>query len=197
MTLAAALTSLLMGPRIYDLVQSAVGAAGIRKRLAPHVRSFAQSRVLDVGAGTGGYIGTVPDPAEYVALDLDPLKLARLAAKHPRVKAVVGDATRLEFPPGSFDHALVMMLAHHLDDDGLEGLVEGLRRTVRGTVVFLDPLRSRALRSRLLWAIDRGSFPRSAEQLRSALERGFTIDHEERFRIHHAYYLCVARPRLP
>lgn len=197
MTVAAALTSLLTGPRVYDLVQNAAGAAAVRRRLAPHVRSFARSRVLDVGAGTGGYIGTVPDSAEYVALDLDPLKLARLTAKHPRVTTVVGDAARLEFPAGSFDHALVMMLAHHLDDDGLEGLVEGLRRIVRGTVVFVDPLRSPALRSRLLWAIDRGSFPRSADELRSALGRGFTFDHEERFRIHHAYYLCVARPRLP
>lgn len=191
------LTSLLVGPRLYDLVQSAAGAARIRKHLAPHVRTFAQSRVLDLGAGTGGYVGTVPDPAEYVALDLDPLKLARLTAKHPHASVVVGDATRLDFPPGRFDHALVVFLAHHLDDDGLERLVEGLRRVVLGTVVFLDPLRSRSLRSRLLWAIDRGSFPRSAEELLSAIGRGFTIEHEERFRILHAYFLCVARPRLP
>lgn len=189
------LDSFLENPRLYDLVQSAVGAAQIRAKLVPHVQSFAGSRVLDVGAGTGGYVETVPGTAGYVALDLDPRKLARLSQKHPHVRTVVGDATRLELERDSFNHALVVFLAHHLDDDGLSRLFDGLRSTVSGTVVLLDPLRDPALRSRLLWGIDRGSYPRTAEQLLSALDRGFTIDHEERFRIHHRYLLCVASPR--
>lgn len=189
------LGTLLENPRLYDLVQKAAGAGEIRRRLAPHVRAFAGTRVLDVGAGTGAYVGTVPDPAEYVALDLDSRKLARLTARHGFVSAVVGDATELEFPAARFDHALAVFLAHHLDDEGLAGLVTGLSRVVGGSVVLVDPLRTRALRGRLLWAVDRGSFPRTADQLLTALEREFVIDCEERFRIHHNYLLCVARPR--
>jgi SAM-dependent methyltransferase len=188
------MTPLLENPRVYDLVQRAAGAAEIRRRLAPHVRAFAGTRVLDVGAGTGAYVGTVRDPAEYVALDLDSHKLARLSAKHDFVDTVVGDATNLEFPPARFDHALVVFLAHHLDDEGLGGLVAGLSRVVSGTVVLVDPLQTRALRGRLLWAVDRGSFPRTADRLLTALEREFVIESEERFQIHHSYLLCVARP---
>ena len=91
-------------------------------------RSFAGTRVLDVGAGTGTYVGVVPDPAEYVAVDLDPDKLARLEAKWPHVTTIVGDATRLDLPERSFDHALCTFLVHHLDDEGVAGLTAGLRR---------------------------------------------------------------------
>jgi SAM-dependent methyltransferase len=191
------LRSLIESPRLYDLVQRAVGGREIARKLEPHLRSFAGSRVLDVGAGTGLHVMTVPRSAEYVALDLDRLKLARLVGRHPHVQVVVGDAAKLEFAPGSFDNALVVFLAHHLDDDALAGVVSGLSRVVRGRMVFVDALPSRSWRSRLLWSIDRGSFPRAAEQLRSALERGFTIEHEERFRVHHEYLLCVARVRAP
>ena len=187
--------ALVESPRVDDLIQQLVGAAEIRRRLSAQVSSFAQSRVLDVGAGTGGYVGTVPEPADYVALDLDPLKLKRLAARHPQVRALVGDATQLDFPAGAFDHGLVIFLAHHLDDDGLAQLVSRLSVVVSGTVVFLDPLRSPRLRSRLLWRIDQGSHARTADELRTAVERGFTIIREERFSIQHTYLLLVAQPR--
>jgi SAM-dependent methyltransferase len=138
----------------------------------------------------------VPDPAEYVAVDLDPDKLARLEAKWPHVTTIVGDATRLELPERSFDHALCTFLVHHLDDEGVAGLTAGLRRAVRETVLLIDPLRVEGrLRSRLLWSIDAGAYPRSAEELLGALEQDFVIEHEERFAVHHAYVLCVARPR--
>jgi SAM-dependent methyltransferase len=185
-------------PRVYDAVQAAAGAAKVRERLRPHAQKFAGTRVLDVGAGTGGYIGVVPDPAEYVALDLDPEKLERLRAKWPQVKTIVGDASKLDLPPRSFDHALCTFLVHHLDDDGVAGLTAGLRDAVRESLLLIDPLRvERRLRSRLLWSIDAGSYPRSVDELLAALEKDFVVEHEERFAVHHAYLLCVARPRPP
>lgn len=182
-------------PLLYDAVQNLAGARRVSARLAPHVAPFAGTRVLDVGAGTGRYVETVPDPAEYVAVDLDAGKLGRLAARHPRVRTVVGDASRLDLAPKSFDHALCTFLAHHLDDAQLEGLAAGLRAIVRRSVVLVDPLRSRRSRSRLLWSIDRGSHPRSAAELVAAIEPHFAVAHEERFRVHHEYLLCVATPR--
>jgi ubiquinone/menaquinone biosynthesis C-methylase UbiE len=183
-------------PRLYDAVQAVAGARTVRERLRPHTQAFARSRVLDVGAGTGGYVGVVPDPDEYVALDLDPAKLARLQQKWPGVTTVVGDATRLDFSPQSFDNALCTFLVHHLDDDGLARLTAGLRVLLRRTLVLVDPLRADGrLRSRVLWSIDRGSYPRTREELLAAIERDFEIEHEERFAVHHAYLLCVARPR--
>jgi SAM-dependent methyltransferase len=189
------LRELVNDPRVYDAIQAAAGARKVRERLRPHTRDFAGTRVLDVGAGTGGYIGVVPKAAEYVAIDLDPEKLERLRVKWPGVTTMVGDAARLDLPPESFDHALCTFLAHHLDDEGLMGLTAGLRLSLRDTLVFIDPLRVGRLRSRLLWSIDRGSYPRSADELLTALDRDFVIEHEERFAVHHAYLLCVARAR--
>lgn len=190
------LRDLSRSPRVYDAVQAAAGAAKVRERLRPHTRTFAGTRVLDVGAGTGGYVGVVPDPAGYVAIDLDGAQLERLREKWPHVTTEVGDATRLELTPDSFDNALCTFLVHHLDDDGLARFTASIRGAVRDRLVLVDPLRvERRLRSRLLWSIDRGSYPRSADELLAALERDFTIEHQERFAIHHAYLLCVARPR--
>jgi ubiquinone/menaquinone biosynthesis C-methylase UbiE len=190
------LRELADSPRLYDAVQAAAGVRHVKERLRPHVRGFSGSRVLDVGAGTGSFVDVVPDPGEYVAVDLDPGKLARLEAKWPQVTTCVGDATRLDFPDGSFDHALCTFLVHHLDDAQVASLMAGLRRVLSGSLVLIDPLRVEGrLRSRLLWSIDRGSYPRSAEELLAAVEREFVIEHEERFQVQHAYLLCVARPR--
>ena len=192
----SALGRLANDPRVYDAVQALAGAGKVRERLRPHTSSFAGTRVLDVGAGTGGYVSVVPDPAEYVAVDLDEAQLARLAEKWPHVTTQVGDATKLAYEPGSFDNALCTFLVHHLDDEGLAAFTAALRTAVRDRLVLVDPLRAeRRLRSRLLWSIDRGSHPRSADELLAAVGRDFTIEHEERFAIHHAYLLCVARPR--
>src|SRR5437870_5294540 len=94
-----ALRSLSESTMLYDAVQAAAGAGRVLERLRPHVRPFAGTRVLDVGAGTGAYVAAVPQPLEYVALDLDPAKLARLRTKWPALTTVVGDASRLDFPP--------------------------------------------------------------------------------------------------
>jgi SAM-dependent methyltransferase len=188
----------LEGPWLYDVVQAAAGARRVRERLRPHVRDFTGARVLDVGAGTGGYVGVVSGPAEYLAVDLDADQLARLKTKWPGVRTMVGDATRLDLPQASYDHALCTFLVHHLDDEGVRRLTSSLRRIVKESLLLVEPLRSpRRLRSRLMWSIDRGSYPRSAEELLAALDRDFVIAHEERFAIHHAYLLCVARPRPP
>lgn len=190
------LRDLAHSPRVYELVQAAAGAAKVRERLRPHTRTFAGTRVLDVGAGTGAYVGVVPDPAEYVAIDLDCAQLERLKEKWPHVATRVGDATRLDLEPKSFDNTLCTFLVHHLDDNGLARFTASIREATRDRLVLVDPLRiERRLRSRLFWSIDRGSYPRRAEELLAALERDFTIEHEERFAIHHAYLLCVARPR--
>jgi SAM-dependent methyltransferase len=187
---------LIDSPRVYDLIQAAAGARQVRNRVRAHVRGFSGMRVLDVGAGTGAYVAAVPDPGEYVAVDLDRDKLARLRKKWPNVTTLVGDATRLDFPRGSFDHALCIFLAHHLDEAELIRLSAGLRAVLTSSLVLIDPLRAeRRLRSRILWSIDRGSYPRSAEELLSVLEKDFVIEHEERFHVHHSYLLCVAKPQ--
>ena len=49
--------------------------------------------------------------------------------------------------------------------------------------------------SRLLWSIDRGSFPRSQEVLRRFLEEYYVLEQAEVFTVLHRYFVCVARPK--
>lgn len=84
----------------------AAALAEAAARVAPGAR-----RALDVGAGTGYYLGRVLDAlpeALGLALDLSKPAARRAARAHPRMAAVVGDATRLPVSDGAFDLATVV-----------------------------------------------------------------------------------------
>jgi ubiquinone/menaquinone biosynthesis C-methylase UbiE len=188
--------SLLDNPRLYDLVQSIVGLEATRERLQPHLAKLEAGTLIDVGAGTGTWLGLVPEEVDVIAVDLDSEKLAKLRTKHPRVQTVTGDAARLPFEDGRADYALCVALTHHLDDAGLDLLAAELARVVRKKVILLDAVSDQAPRvARLLWALDRGSYPRPLNQIREALERRFVLEHVEAYSVRHRYLLCVAVPR--
>jgi ubiquinone/menaquinone biosynthesis C-methylase UbiE len=186
-TLSAAVLS---SPRLYDWVQRAAGIERSRRRLAP-VLAQLDGSVLDVGAGTGAWVDLLPASADYLGVDLDETKLARLRARHPGRRTVAGDATSLPFPDRSFDHALCIALAHHLDDARLPLLFRELARVTRRRVVFLEPVRAERWRSRALWAIDRGSWPRTADALASEFARQLRVDAVDRFAVNHEYVLVI------
>jgi ubiquinone/menaquinone biosynthesis C-methylase UbiE len=186
----------LDNPRLYDLVQSIVGLAPTRERLKPHLATLEVGTLIDVGAGTGIWLGLVPDHVDVVAVDVDSEKLARLRTKHPRVHTITGDATRLPFDDGAADYALCVSLTHHLDDAGLDLLLAELARVARRKVILLDLVSDQTPRvGRLLWALDRGSHPRPSRQIREALERRFVLEHVETYSVHHRYLLCIGVPR--
>jgi ubiquinone/menaquinone biosynthesis C-methylase UbiE len=188
--------SLLDNPRLYDLVQSIVGLEATRKRLEPHLAKLEAGTLIDVGAGTGTWIGLLPDHVDVVAVDLDSEKLAKLQNKHPRVRTVTGDATSLPFPDDAVDYALCIALTHHLDDEGLDSLAAELARVARRKVIVLDAVSDQAPRiARLLWALDRGSHPRPLSQIREALEQRLVLEHLETYSVRHRYLLCVATPK--
>jgi ubiquinone/menaquinone biosynthesis C-methylase UbiE len=177
---------------LYDLVQLAAGSRKVRARLESHLRSLNGRYVLDIGAGTGTYIGVIRGAARYVALDLDASKLARLTRRHPDAETVIGDARRLPFGNDTFDTALCIFVAHHLDDAGFGRMLDETQR-VSTQLVLLDPLRTHRIRGRLLWRIDRGGYPRTESEILSAIGQRFEIETTERFTIHHTYLLCCAR----
>ena len=190
--------SVLDNPRLYDLVQSLVGLDATRARLEPHLAELDAGTLVDVGAGTGTWLGLVPDDVDVVAVDLDSEKLAKLRTKHPRVRTVTADATRLPFDDGAVDYALCVALTHHLDDAGLALLAAELARVVRRKVIVLDAVSDQTPRiARLLWALDRGSHPRPLSQIREALEQGLILEHVETYSVRHRYLLCVGVPRGP
>ncbi len=182
--------------RVYDLVQSLLGRSLAAGRLRRCVERTAGASVLDLGAGTGHVRELVPASAKYLALDCDLQKVSRFRAKYPLAPAVLSDATRLCIKDKSVDYATCVAVAHHLSDLELQLLFSETARVVRERLIFLEALRCDASWiSRLLWKYDRGSYPRTVDELRSALERWFKIENSEVYAIHHQYLLCTAIPK--
>jgi len=196
---ARALTSSIAAqPAAYDLIQWAVGAGFVNRRVSRALAAVA-GVLLDVGAGTGLKADLRPPASTYIALDLDPAKLRRLRAGHPGTPGALGDATRLPIRSGSCAAVLLKAVVHHLDDGQLEDLLHEARRVLApgGRLVVLDPVWApRRWLGRLLWAGDRGSYPRRPEELAGAVARHFRIAERQSFAILHRYALLVAEAPL-
>jgi ubiquinone/menaquinone biosynthesis C-methylase UbiE len=190
------LTERILGSAVlYDAVQRLAGIEKLKRRLAPVLDALGPGKLLDVGAGTGAFYELLPPHVEYVPLDVDPRNLERLGEKYEGVAGVVGSATALPFDDASFDYALCTSVAHHLSDSELEQMLAELARVTRQQLVFVDPLRVDRVASRALWSIDRGSYPRSSEELVDQLTSRFVSGRAEAFTILHSYILFVGTPR--
>jgi SAM-dependent methyltransferase len=180
-------------PRI-RLPPSARGGRQIASYVANELRDVGGT-VLDIGAGTGMVGGVIPQGTRYVWLDNDTLKLRGLVSKGIDCYAVLGDAARLPIFDGSADWTVMVEVSHHLPGAALRACLDEAARVTRGRFVFVDALRGPRLRSKLLWQLDLGRFPRSDDELLRSLETSFELEKVERFRVNHDHLLCVGVPR--
>lgn len=118
-----------------------------REELRAQIRRFleptGEERVLDAGAGTGGFAFAVaPLVREVVAADIVPEVLEtgreRAAKDFPNVTFVEADVARLPFEDGSFDLAASVRTLHHVQRP--EIVVSELCRVIgfRGQVLIVD-----------------------------------------------------------
>jgi SAM-dependent methyltransferase len=182
-------------PAVYDQIQRTVGTPRTRELLRRHLAEADGKTVLDVGAGTGRFRDVLPAGAKYVWLDSDEEKLAGFKARRSEDETILADATAIPLEDKSVDYALCVAVAHHLPDGAFERLVAELARVTRDRVLFMDPVRADGIMPRLLWRFDRGTHPRSAETLVSALRERFDLETVERYSKHHHYVFCVAAPK--
>jgi hypothetical protein len=187
--------ALLGNPRVYELHQRFGGGRPIAAQVGRQLEEVGDATLLDIGAGTGMVGGLISPGTRYVWLDNDRLKLRGLLSKGIDCFAVLGDAARLPFAPGAADWTVMVEVSHHLPDGALQACLEEAARVTSKRFLFVDALRGPRLRSKLLWQLDLGRFPRREEELLAALEREFELEQVERFRVNHDHLLCVCSPR--
>jgi uncharacterized protein YbaR (Trm112 family) len=186
--------AILGNPRVYEFHQAYGGGRTIAGQVKRQLEGLGSATLLDIGAGTGMVGGLVPPETRYIWVDNDRLKLRGLLSKKIDCSAVLGDAARLPFRSDAADWTVMVEVSHHLDDGALQGCLEEAARVTRERFVFVDALRGSRLRSKLLWQLDLGRFPRSEDELIGALEESFELEKVERFRVNHDHLLCVCRP---
>lgn len=107
------------------------------RALAPRLVTFAGVRdgdvVLDVGSGTGALsaaAAAVAPSGRIVGIDPAAPYVAIAQARHPvgRVRFEVGDAQRLQFPDGTFDRTLSLLVLNFIPDPAT-----ALREMIRAT----------------------------------------------------------------
>ncbi|MEP7288190.1 MAG: class I SAM-dependent methyltransferase [Chloroflexota bacterium] len=189
------LHSIAAQPIIYNTLQKMLGAGQSQRRVALLLADLpAGSVVVDVGGGTGIYRPTVPAACQYYCVDLDALKVAGFQQRFPSDHVLRGDGLALPFRGGSVDSVLCIAVCHHLSNEQLPRFLTECRRLLKpgGKLVLLDPVwNPRQLTGRLLWAYDRGDFPRSPETLLTILARQGRVVTQDIYAIWHTYLLCV------
>jgi demethylmenaquinone methyltransferase/2-methoxy-6-polyprenyl-1,4-benzoquinol methylase len=137
-------------PRHYDRVAAALSFGQDprwRRTMVEAVQADAGERVLDVATGTGlvaqalvhRYGCAVVGLDQSTAmLDAARTRLARQAALRERISLVVGEAERLPFADGEFDHLTFTYLLRYVDDPA--ATLRELARVVRpgGRVASLE-----------------------------------------------------------
>jgi SAM-dependent methyltransferase len=183
---------------VYDLSQNVAGAHLVRRRLRRHLAAICTfpGWVLDIGGGTGKLQALIPPGCRYFCLDIEMPKLQRYVQINQSSNPLLADATRMPVRTASVDLVTWIFIAHHLTDEMLAAALDETGRVLKegGWILFLDPVFSaRRWPGRLLWKLDRGSHPRSEEDLRFVLNSRFQMEQWNRFAIYHRYLLGMGR----
>jgi ubiquinone/menaquinone biosynthesis C-methylase UbiE len=179
---------------VYDSIQTLAGASFTQSRLQRSL-SGCTGRVLDLGGGTGTMKGLLPPACAYTCLDNEMPKLQRCAMKAPG-SALLGDATRMPVESGSIDVVTAVFVAHHLTSHQFEEMLRESARVLKpkGSFILMDAVwKPSRLPGRLLWALDRGSSPKSEVELHAALERHFRIEQWDHLAVYHQYIIAACR----
>jgi hypothetical protein len=153
------------------------------ERLSRHITTLNPKVVVDIGGGTGALRNLFPSDCHYICLDVEMPKLQRFRSKTVGALAILGDATSMPIMDGCADVVICKAMTHHLTD---------LMLKPAGHMMLFDAVYNRERwAGRVLWRLDRGSYPRRAEELREKLESRFKVVHWEKFAVYHEYVFGI------
>jgi ubiquinone/menaquinone biosynthesis C-methylase UbiE len=181
-------------PWVYDQIQALAGQKQIMEWISRQTAAIHAETVVDVGGGTGTWRRLWPAGCRYICLDNEMPKLQGFHSKVPAGLAVLSDATRMSIATGSADVVMCVAIAHHLTDAMLDEVLEEALRVLKlgGQLILLDAVFNRKRRAgRILWRLDRGSYPRTAEELREKFEVRFKVVHWGKYAVYHEYVLGI------
>jgi 2-polyprenyl-3-methyl-5-hydroxy-6-metoxy-1,4-benzoquinol methylase len=153
--------SILSNPRVYWLYQVISGGG---RRQATFVRDYlhpiAGMRILDIGCGPGQMLRLMPQ-TDYVGYDLNPGYVEAARRRFgDQAEFQCADVTKADMNGGSFDAVIANGLLHHLDDEGVDRLMEAAAAAIHpeGRVLTSDPTRLGGSSRLATWLIrhDRG-----------------------------------------
>ena len=186
-------------PVIYDLSQKLAGGNISKAILLQELSTLPkEGSALDVGGGTGSMRHLLPTQWRYTCLDNDPQKLSGFHKRCPQDKAIQASATTIPEPDGVYDLCFLSAVSHHLQNSELESVLAEISRVLRpnGQLLFLDALLNPDnVAGKILWALDRGSFPRALNDLRRHLENDFVITRSKTWKAFHEYALLFCRKK--
>ncbi len=158
----------------------------IRKTITEYLGAGdGKRKVLDVACGPGAFSDLFPAHS-YTGIDLNP-KYIDFAKKNYKGDFTVQDARALSFPEAEFDAVLVYGLLHHLSDQDVIAVLEGMRRVLRpgGRALFIEDIPTSSslnfVGHMLHWA-ENGHYIRPASDYRTLLAPFFRFEDEKEFR---------------
>jgi ubiquinone/menaquinone biosynthesis C-methylase UbiE len=180
-------------PAIYDLSQKLAGGdfsqAVLKKELSILPKT---GSALDVGGGTGLIRPLLPNTWKYTCLDCDPQKLKGFKEKYPTDKIINASATDIPAPDESYDLCILSCVSHHLETSELKCALNEISRVLRkgGLLMFYDAIwNPKNIKGKLLWFLDRGSFPRPENELEGLLKKKYFIRRKRSFKVFHEYII--------
>jgi ubiquinone/menaquinone biosynthesis C-methylase UbiE len=154
-------------PFVYEFIQWFFGRPmmdNILKKECAKMNISSDSRILDLGGGTGLNRSLFKNVNSYINLDIDYKKLHQSQAGKDKIDPVLANAIRIPLKTDSIDLLLLTAVTHHIPDEFLSELLSEVHRVLAqgGRFLLYDPVFSRNnLFGVFFWKFDLGAYPRT------------------------------------
>ncbi len=179
MSLKTFKNNLLNNPLPFNIVRSLLlwGKGRMYKELRNAIAVEKDSKVLDVGCGTGEFALLFDNSIDYTGIDMNQgfLDYASKLYKNQKKKFIQMDATKMKFKQNEFDTVLLLSFMHHFPEGDLDKIFKKISGLTKKNIFVLEPIpRKYNILSKIFYALDRGNFIRKKEEQLRILNKYFT-----------------------